>query len=127
MRLILLTSMVCASALAADLGRTAEPKKTVNDLCSGSSAAKTKRAFHPLRFLRRLGNAESEFGLRLSSLGIQREVEASRSEALSRPRPSTEAPAAKPQIEPATLAPSARGKLLAELGPDPEEAGETER
>jgi hypothetical protein len=125
-RLILLTFVVCASALAADPGRTAE-LEAVNDLRSGSSAAKSKRALHPLRLLRRLGRAESEFGLRLSSLGIQRGVEASHSEALPRSSPSTEVSAPVPHIEPAIPAPGAAGQILAELGTDPEEAGKTER
>jgi hypothetical protein len=125
-RLILLTFVVCASGLAADPGRTAE-LEGVNDLRSGSSAAKSKRAFHPLRLFRRLGRAESEFGLRLSSLGIQRKVEASHSEALPQSSPSTEASASMPHIEPAIPAPGSSGEILAELGADPEEAGETER
>ena len=110
MRLILLTFVVCAGALAADPRRTAE-LEAVNDLHSGSSAAKGKRAFHPLRLLRRLGRAESEFGLRLSSLGIQREVEAGHSEALPRSSPSTEVSGPMPHIEPAIPAPDARGEI----------------
>jgi hypothetical protein len=60
-------------------------------------AAKSKRIFHPLRLLRRLGKAETEFALRLSSWGIQREVEASYSEALPHPSPATEASTSMPQ------------------------------
>ena len=126
MRLILLTFVVCAGALAADPGRTAE-LEAVNDSRPGSTAAKSKHAFHPLRLLRRLGRAESEFGLRLSSLGIQREVEASRSVALPRPSPSTEVSAPMPHIEPAIAAPGARGEIVADLGAHPEDVGKTVR
>jgi len=115
LRLILLTFVVCASALAADPGRTAE-LEAVNDLRSGSSAAKSKHAFRPLRLLRRLGRAESEFGLRLSSLGIQREAEASHSEALPRSSPSTEITAWVPHIGAAIPAPGAAGQVLANSG-----------
>jgi hypothetical protein len=125
-RLILLTFVVCAGALAADPGRTTE-LEGVNDSRPGSSATKSKRAFHPLRLLRRLGRAESEFGLRLSSLGIQPEVEASHSEALPRSSPSTQVSAPMPHIEPAIPAPGARGEILAELGAGPEDVGGTVR
>ena len=70
MRLIFLTFMVCADTRAADSRSTNEPV-TMSDVRSGPKTAKSKRTFHPLRLLRRLGNAESEFGLRLSSWGTQ--------------------------------------------------------
>jgi len=84
MRVILLTFMVCAGILAQDPGRTTEPKAK-NDLPAEPNAAKSVRKFHPLRLLRRLGRAESEFALRLSSWGIPREVEAVNSGALAGP------------------------------------------
>jgi hypothetical protein len=96
MRLILLTFMVCADSLAADPRRTIE-SITMSDLRSQPKAAKSKRTFRPLRLLRRLGNAESEFGLRLSSWGIQRKVETGNSEILPRPTPLTETSASMPQ------------------------------
>lgn len=43
-----------------------------DDLRSRPNAGKRKRTFHPLRLLRRLASAESEFGLQLSSLGIEK-------------------------------------------------------
>ena len=82
MRLILLSFMVCASALAADPRRTADPA-TTDAPHSKPKAAKNKRAFCPLKLLRRLGNAESEFALRLSSWGIQPNVEAGNSAAFA--------------------------------------------
>ena len=101
MRLILLTFMVCANILAADPRRTTEPE-AMNYLRSKPTAAKSKRTFHPFRFLRRLGNAESEFALRLSSWGIQREVEAGNSEALPRPSSLTDTSTSVPQGPPGT-------------------------
>jgi hypothetical protein len=70
-RFMLSTFMVFASMLAADPVRTTEPG-AISDSRPVPKAAKSKRTFRPLRFLRRLGSAESEFALRLSSLGIQR-------------------------------------------------------
>src|SRR5690348_1245113 len=90
MRLILLTLMVCAGSLAADLKTATEPE-LMNDLRSKPKAAKSKRSFHPLRLIHRLGKAESELAFRLSSWGIQREVDAGKSDALPRPSPLTEA------------------------------------
>ena len=81
MRLILLTFMLYGSTLAADPRRMTAPQG-MNDLRSRPEAAKSKRTFHPLRLLRRLGEAEGEFAVRTSSLGIQRDVEADHSEAL---------------------------------------------
>jgi hypothetical protein len=46
--------------------------------------------FHPLKLLRRLGNAESEFALKLSSWGIERKIEAAKSEAVPPTSPLTE-------------------------------------
>lgn len=89
MRLMLLTLVVCANILAADPRRATEPE-AMNDLRMRHKAPKSKRAFHPLRLLCRLGNAESEFALRLSSWGIPREGEAVNSDALPRPSPLTE-------------------------------------
>jgi hypothetical protein len=88
-RLMLLTLMLCASTLAADPSRTTE-RESMKDLQSGKKATKSQRRFHPFRLLRRLGNAESELGLRLSSLGIQRQVAAVNSGSLRRPSHSTE-------------------------------------
>jgi len=96
MRLILLTLMVCASIRAADSRRETEPE-AINDFRTRPNAAKTKRSFHPLRLLRRLGKAESEFALRLSSWGIHADVEAGNSEALQHPSPSTETSNSIPQ------------------------------
>jgi hypothetical protein len=93
---MLSTFMVFASMLAADPVRTTEPG-AISDSRPVPKAAKSKRTFRPLRFLRRLGSAESEFALRLSSLGIQREGEAEPAEALPHPRPVTEASTARPQ------------------------------
>jgi hypothetical protein len=87
---------VCASILAAEPGRPTKPE-AMNDFRARQKAPKSKHAFHPLRLLRRLGNAESEFGLRLSSLGIPREGEAVDSEVLPRPSPLTEASKSMPQ------------------------------
>jgi hypothetical protein len=92
---ILLIFLVCASALAADPGRAGETG-AMNASGSRPNVAKSKRTFHPLRLFRRLGKAESEFGLRLSSWGIQREVEGG-SNALQRPSPLTEASTSMPQ------------------------------
>jgi hypothetical protein len=79
MRLIFLAFLLCAATPAADSRGTAEPVA----MSSGQNpkVSKRKRIFHPLRLLRLLGKAESEFGLRLSSLGIQPEVDAGKSEA----------------------------------------------
>src|ERR1700728_104678 len=87
-RLILLALMLCATTLAVDPSRTTEREST-NDLRSGQKAAKSQRRFHPLNLLRRLGKAESELGLRLSSLGIQRPVAAGNPGSLQRPSHST--------------------------------------
>src|SRR5215471_902695 len=84
MRLIFLTFMVCADTRAADSRSTNEPVM-MSDVRSGPKTAKSKRTFHPLRLLRRLGNAESEFGLRLSSWGTKQKVEAGNSEVWRRP------------------------------------------
>ena len=89
MRPTLLTFLVCASLLAAG-PRSATESEARNDVRMGHKAPKRKRTFHPLRLLRRLGNAESEFALRLSSWGIPQEREAVNSEALRRPGPLTE-------------------------------------
>jgi hypothetical protein len=86
---MLLTFMVCASILAAEPRRAAE-SEAMSDLRIRHKAPKGKRTFHPLRLLRRLGNAESEFALRLSSWGIPREGDTVNSEALPRPSPVTE-------------------------------------
>jgi hypothetical protein len=88
MRLILLTLVLCTNTLSADPSRTNE-HEGMNDSRPGQKAAKRQRTFYPLRLLRRLGNAESELGLRLSSWGIQREVEAVNSGALRCPSHST--------------------------------------
>ena len=96
MRLMLLTFMVCASILAAEPRRAVEPE-AMNDLLMRHKAPKSKRTFHPLRLLRRLGNAESEFALRLSSWGIPREGEAINLEALPHPSPLKEASKSMPQ------------------------------
>lgn len=96
MRLILLIFMVCASILAADPRRTTEPDAT-NDLRSRPKAAKSKRTFHPLSLLRRLGQTESEFAFRLSSWGIQREGAVGNSAVSLRPSPFTETSTSTPQ------------------------------
>ena len=88
MRWILLASIVSASALAAGPTRTAEPAPA-NDLRARPQPAKGKKGLHPIGFLRRLGKAESEFPLRLSSLGIQQEAESGQSQALTPPIPAT--------------------------------------
>ena len=95
MRLILLTFMLCATIVAAEPIRT-EPGAS-DRLGSKPNGPKGKRTFHPFRLLRRLGKAESEFGLRLSSLGIQQEVEQGRLQSHSQPSPSTQASAVMPQ------------------------------
>src|SRR5262245_45645510 len=69
---------------------------TMSDVGSGPKTAKSKRTFHPLRLLRRLSNAESEFGLRLSSGGTQQKVEAGNSEAWWRPSPLSEPSTSRP-------------------------------
>src|SRR5215472_16702112 len=95
MRLIFLTIMVCADTRAADSRSTNEPVM-MSDVRSGPKTAKSKRTFHPLRLLRRLGNAESEFGLRLSSWGTKQKVEAGNSEVWRRPSPLTEPSTSRP-------------------------------
>jgi hypothetical protein len=94
-RLILLAFMLCAPIVAAEPIRT-EPGAS-DHLGSKPNGPKGKRAFHPFRLLRRLGRAESEFGLRLSSFGIQQEVEHGRLQSHSQPGPSTEASGTMPQ------------------------------
>jgi hypothetical protein len=74
MRLVLLNLVLCVSALAAGPRNVTQPEVS-NKLPSRSKASKRKRAFHPLGLLRRLGNAESELALRLSSCGIPRPAE----------------------------------------------------
>ena len=91
MRLIIVTFVACACALAAGPGSTAEPERLNGVRSSLKPAAKSKRAFHPFGFLRRMGKAESEFAFRLSSLGIRPEAEASPSHASPPPIPLTEA------------------------------------
>jgi hypothetical protein len=93
--MILLGLVLCATILAADPIGT-EPV-TVNHSSLTPKAAKSKRTFAPFRLLRRLAKAESEFGLRLSSRGIQQEVEDGRSQSLPQPSPSTEASMSMPQ------------------------------
>jgi hypothetical protein len=88
MRLLLVTVVVCASTLLAGPRTTIEPE-AANITRSGPKVAKSSRKFHPLRLLRRLGQAESELGFRLSSRGIQHEVEAARS--MKMPHPPMEA------------------------------------
>ena len=95
MRLVLLAFMLCATIVAAEPIGT-EPGASDHSR-SIPNGPKAKRAFHPFRLLRRLGKAESEFGLRLSSLGIQQEVEHRRPQPLSQPSPSTEASMTTPQ------------------------------
>jgi hypothetical protein len=94
-RLILLAFMLCATIVAAEPIGT-EPVAS-DHLGSKPNGPKSKRTFRPFRLLRRLGKAESEFGLRLSSLGIQQEVEHGRLQSLSQPSPSTEASTTIPQ------------------------------
>ena len=96
MRLMLLTFAVCASILTADPRRAAE-SEAMSDVHMKQKAPKSKRAFHPLRFFRRLGNVESTLALRLSSWGIPREGEAINLEALPHPSPLTEASKSMPQ------------------------------
>jgi len=98
-RPILLTFMVCVSTLAAGPRRTTEPV-TMSDLRSRPKVAKSRRTFHPLKLLRRLGNAESEFALRLSSWGIRQDVESGNSVALPRPSCMTETSFSLPQASP---------------------------
>jgi len=74
MRLVLLSLVLCVSTLAAAPRRVIQPKAK-NKLTVRPRSAKSKRTFHPLGLLRRLGNAESELALRLSSCGIPRQVE----------------------------------------------------
>lgn len=95
MRLVLLAFMLCATMVAAEPIRT-EPGAS-DHLRSKPNRPKGKRAFHPFSLLRRLGKAESEFGLRLSSLGIQQEVEHGRPQPLSQTSPPTEASMTLPQ------------------------------
>jgi len=80
MRFLLLAFLVYATTLAADPRKTAEPE-AINDSRPRPRVAKNNRKFHPLRFLKRLSNAESEFAFRLSSWGIPREEEAAKSPA----------------------------------------------
>ena len=96
MRLMLMTFMLCTSIPAADSGRPTEPE-AMNALRMRQKAPKSKRTFYPLRLLRRLGNAESEFAFRLSSWGIHADVEAGNSVALPRPTLLTEASTSTPQ------------------------------
>ena len=96
MRRILLTLMMCASALAADLSRVTEPAPRDELHSSPKPAAKCRRTFHPFRALRRLGKAETEFAFRLSSLGIPREPEADHPRSSSPPSPVTETSAVAP-------------------------------
>jgi hypothetical protein len=79
---------MCTCTSAADPSRTTE-RESINDLRSGQKAAESQRRFHPVKLLCRLGKAESELGLRLSSLGIQRHVAAGNPESLQRPSHST--------------------------------------
>ena len=96
MRLIFVTFMVCASVLAGDSRSPAEPE-SINDLRPKLEIARTKRTFHPLKLLRRLGRAESEFALRLSSWGIRPEVEAVGSPDVPRPGSLAETASSTPQ------------------------------
>ena len=102
MRLILISLVVLAGTLVASPRPTTECN-SINDLRSTPKPSKGKRGFHPLRLLRGLGKAESEFAIRLSSLGIRRELEIPNSETL--PRPLTETSTAMP---PSTLGGSSR-------------------
>ena len=95
MRLISPTFMVYASTLAADPPRTTEPI-AMSDIHAGSKIAKSKPTFHPLKLVRRLINGESDLALRLSSWGIQRGVEAGKSQALPRSSPLTQASTSSP-------------------------------
>ena len=88
MRWIIFT-VVCVSSLAAGPRRT-EPERFSELRSRPQATAKGKRAFHPFRFLRRLGQVESDLALRLSSLGIRQEAEAGPSPGLLRPIPGAE-------------------------------------
>src|SRR5712692_2597452 len=81
--------MVCASTLAADPPRTPAPM-AMSDVHAGPKIAKSKPTFHPLKLVRRLVNGESDSALRLSSWGIQRGVEAGKSQAVPRSSPLTQ-------------------------------------
>lgn len=96
MRLILLAFVVCASIMAEDSTKTIEVE-AMNATRTKPNAATAKHPFHPLRLLRRLGRAESEFAFRLSSWRIEREVESGDSQALARPSPLKETAKSMPQ------------------------------
>jgi hypothetical protein len=89
MRLIFLVFLACITTLAGRPPRIAEPEPK-SDLRSRPKAPRSKGTFLLLRLFRRLGNAESELALRLSSWGIERKIEAAESETVPPPSPLTE-------------------------------------
>ena len=100
MKLTMLIWVVCASTLAAGSRSVTEPEHPSELHSKPQPAAKGKRTFHPFGILRRLGKAETEFALRLSSWGIPREAEADQSRALPLPSPLTETAASISQAPP---------------------------
>ena len=96
MRVILLTLASCAIALGTDHGRMREPE-TAGNLRSSPKVLKSTQGFHFLRLLRRVIDAESEFALKLSSLGIHQSLEVGRSDVPFHAKPVTEASTSMPQ------------------------------
>ena len=91
MRLTLLTIMLCAGAMAADPHGMTE-HQTFSGSHSTPKTVKSKRTFHPFGFLRRLGRAETEFAERLSSWGIQQDVDLDHAKVLQPANPSPVCP-----------------------------------
>lgn len=92
---IVLLCLMCAGILAAGSRGATAPEAAQPSGPGAVPVAKGKRTSHPFRFLRRLGAAESELAIRLSSLGIKREADVDRSHALQLPSASAETSASK--------------------------------